>query len=102
MSEPTALAPDGKPHAGHPELWRGASTLPETKGLLADLKMWEEAESHLESMLELADHQPNPAVILALTDSYNRLVEERRRAEELLGLREKWARRPIGSGRAGP
>lgn len=96
MSEQTGLAPEGKPHAGHPELWEGTSTLPESHGLEADLRMWEEAEVHLELLLDRADDQGNQAVIVALTDSFNRLIEERRRCVEMLELQEKWSGRKIG------
>ncbi len=35
-------------------------------------------------------------MIVGLADVYNRCVEERRRAEELLKLRERWSERRIG------
>ena len=33
---------------------------------------------------------------MALTDAYNRCIEERRRAEDLLKLRRRWRERRIG------
>lgn len=32
----------------------------------------------------------------ALVDAYNRCIEERRRAEDLLKLHERWSERPVG------
>ncbi len=84
------------PSAGHPELWRGVGTLPENKGPEENYLMWEEAEGFLEYLCDVHEGHKNEAVLTALTDAYNRCIEERRRAMDLLKLRERWARRRIG------
>jgi hypothetical protein len=40
--------------------------------------------------------ESNEAVLCALVDAYNRAVEERRRAEDLLKLHNHWSMRRIG------
>ena len=70
--------------------------MPESRGPEADLQMWQEAEEHLEYLTNRSDHQDNPCLTSALTDAYNRCIEERRRAEDLLKLNEKWSSRRIG------
>jgi hypothetical protein len=69
---------------GHPELW--IPDPPVSKGPEADYRMWHEAESYLEHLANLSDHQPNEAITVALTDAYNRCIEERRRAGDLMAL----------------
>ncbi len=80
--------------AGHQELW--IPDPPESKGPEADYRMWQEAEGYLEHLANLSDHQPNAAITVALTDAYNRCIEERRRAGDLMALHDKWSRRRIG------
>ncbi len=80
--------------AGSPELW--IPDVPESRGAEADYGMWREAEGYLEHLANLADHQPNDAINVALTDAYNRCIEERRRAGDLMALHDKWSRRRIG------
>lgn len=80
--------------AGHQELW--IPDPPESRGAEADYRMWQEAESYLEHLMNLSDHQPNEAIGVALTDAYNRCIEERRRAGDLMALHAKWSRRRIG------
>ena len=38
----------------------------------------------------------NEGALCALTDAYNRCIEERRRAEDLLKLHNHWSQRPVG------
>ena len=83
--------------AAHPELWGATSIRVESRGPEVDLKMWEEAENILDTLCYQHEHSlANDAVQMALVDTYNRCVEERRRAEELLKLRKVWASRRIG------
>jgi hypothetical protein len=58
--------------------------------------MWTEAESYLDHLCNLAESHQNEAVFVALSDAYNRCIEERRRAVDLLHLHEKWSKRQIG------
>ena len=84
---------------GHPELWRPAATLPDDRGPEGNLEMWEEAEEYLDYLARRAEHKDSPggeAALVALTDAYNRCVEERRRAADLLKLHEAWRERRIG------
>lgn len=69
---------------------------PPDEGPEGNLTMWDEAESYLEHLCDVADSRGNNAVAVALTDAYNRCIEERRRAEDLLKLHEKWRERRIG------
>ena len=80
--------------AGHEELW--ISAMPPDEGPEDNLEMWREAESYLNHLCNLAEQQPNQAILCALVDAYNRVIEERRRAEDLLKLRRRWAERPVG------
>ena len=52
--------------AGHQELW--IPDAPESRGPEADYRMWQEAESYLEHLMNLSDHQPNEAIAVALAD----------------------------------
>ena len=79
---------------GHPELW--VVDPPPDEGPEGNLQMWEEAEHYLEYLCERADGQQNDAVTVALADAYNRCIEERRRARDLLELRKRWDKRRIG------
>ncbi len=84
---------------GHPELWEAAGSLPSDRGPEGNLKMWEEAEEYLDYLAGRAEHKDTPggeAAYVALVDAYNRCVEERRRAEDLLKLHERWSERRIG------
>ncbi len=81
--------------SGHEELWV-TSTLPPDQGPEGNVRMWLEAEGYLEHLAHMSDHQDNEAVTVALVDAYNRCIEERRRAEDLLKLHERWAERRIG------
>jgi hypothetical protein len=87
------MCSEGVP-AGHPELWIPCP--PESKGPEADYRMWHEAESYLEHLANLSDHQPNEAITVALTDAYNRCIEERRRAMDLMTLQDHWSKRRVG------
>jgi hypothetical protein len=58
--------------------------------------MWSEAEDYLELLMDRADRERNEAIDVALCDTYNRCIEERRRAEDLLKLHEAWSKRRIG------
>ncbi len=82
--------------AGHPELWEAVSNVPESRGPEQDLAMWREAEMFLDHLCNLHEGHKNEGVLVALADCYNRCVEERRRAEDLLKLHEKWSKRRIG------
>lgn len=84
------------PLAGHPELWEAVSVIPESRGAEADLEMWEEAEGLLDYLCNTYEGHKNDAVQTALVDCYNRCKEERRRAADLLKLREVWRSRRIG------
>jgi len=46
--------------------------------------MCKEAVSYLDRLCNVAERQENEAVQTALPDAYNRAIEERRRAEDLL------------------
>lgn len=80
--------------AGHEELW--VVDPPESRGPEADYRMWQEAESYVEHLMDMADAQQNNAIAVALADCYNRCIEERRRAGDLMALHDKWSRRRIG------
>ena len=80
--------------AGHEELW--VVTPPESGGPEADYRMWQEAESYLEHLMNMADAQHNDAISVALGDCYNRCIEERRRAGDLMALHHQWSLRRIG------
>lgn len=59
--------------------------------------MWHEAEEILDDIRTKVEEDPdnNEAVLCALVAVYNRVMEERRRAEDLLKLHEKWSKRRI-------
>ncbi len=80
--------------SGHPELWIG--TLPPDEGPEGNVAMWREAESYLEHLAHMSERQDNEAILCALVDAYNRAIEERRRAEDLVKLHERWSERRIG------
>ena len=85
--------------SGHPELWLDGRTLPEDRGPEGNLEMWEEAEEYLDYLAHRAEHRDSPggeAALVALTDAYNRCIEERRRAEDLLRLHKAWRERRVG------
>lgn len=82
--------------SGHRELWEAGSTLPADRGPEGNLKMWQEAEEELDHLCDMHERNPNEAILVALTDTYNRAIEERRRAEDLLELHKRWRERPIG------
>jgi hypothetical protein len=70
-------------------MFLAAFTLPESRGTEADLKLWQEAELELDFLCcRHEDRGANEAVYMALMDTHNRCIEERRRAEDLLKLRE--------------
>ena len=84
---------------GHPDLWLAGATLPADCGPEGNLEMWEEAEQFLNYLVERSEHKDAPggeAAYSALVDAWNRCVEERRRAEDLLKLHERWSERRIG------
>ncbi len=81
--------------AAHPELWEASSIHLESRGPEADLKMWSDCEDMLDGFCKMAEAGPNEALVLALADAYNRAIEERRRAEDLLKLRKVWESRRI-------
>ena len=61
--------------------------------------MWQEAEEYLDYLASRAEHTDSPggeAAYTALVDAYNRCIEERRWAEDLLELHRRWAERRIG------
>lgn len=83
--------------AGHDELW--VSAPPSDRGPEGNLRMWAEAEGILDGMCSKVEDEgaaANEAVLCALVDAYNRCIEERRRAKDLLELHQKWSRRRIG------
>ncbi len=80
--------------AGSPELW--IPDVPESRGAEADYGMWKEAEDYLDYLCTQNERMENEAVIVALADAYNRCIEERRRAGDLMALHDKWSRRRIG------
>lgn len=80
--------------AGSPELW--ITDVPESRGAEADYAMWEEAEAFFDKLYSVHEAHANDAVITALGDVYNRCIEERRRAGDLMALHDKWSRRRIG------
>ena len=85
--------------SGHPELWLNDQTLPEDRGPEGNLEMWADAEEYLDSLGRRAEHRDSPggeAALVALTDAYNRCIEERRRAEDLLRLHKAWRERRVG------
>ncbi len=85
--------------AAHPELWREGTALPAYRGPEGNLEMWEEAEEYLGALAQMAQstHAPGgEGANVALVDAHNRCIEERRRAEDLLKLREAWAERRVG------
>ncbi len=85
-----------EPTSGHPELWLDGRTLPADLGPEENLKMWGEAERFLAYLAGEHEGNDNEAILVALTDAYNRCIEERRRAEDLLKLHERWSERRIG------
>ncbi len=82
--------------AGHPELW--LTSLPHSRGPQGNVELWAEAEKVLDRMCsdaQDAGRSFNEGALCALTDAYNRCIEERRRAEDLLALHNHWSQRPI-------
>jgi len=79
---------------GHRDLW--VVDPPPSQGPEGNVEMWKEAESYLDHLCHVADRQPNEAIVVALTDAYNRCIEERRRAADLLRLHGEWASRRVG------
>ena len=84
------------PTSGHRELWEAGSTLPPDQGPEGNVKMWREAEEELDHLCEMHERGPNEALLTALTDTYNRCIEEGRWAEDLLRLHKWWEGRRIG------
>ena len=84
------------PTSGHPELWQAVSVLPADLGPQDNVAMWREAEELLDNLCTMHQEHANEAVLTALADCYNRCIEERRRAEDLLLLRKRWNERRIG------
>lgn len=76
---------------GHPDLW--ITSLPADRGPEGNLEMWEEAEQYLNYLCDKTEHkgaeEGGEAAHCALVDAWNRCVEERRRAEDLLKLNER-------------
>ena len=58
--------------------------------------MWQEAEDYLDYLCGTSERRDNEGVQTALVDAYNRCIEERRRAEDLLKLHKVWRSRRIG------
>ena len=85
---------EGDRPGGHEELW--VVDPPPDRGPEGNLKMWREAELFFAHLCNLWERHHNDAVIVGLADVYNRCVEERRRAEDLLELRQRWGERRIG------
>lgn len=79
---------------GHEDLW--LTSIPSDKGPEGNLKMWSDAEDYLELLMDRADRERSEGIDVALCDAYNRCIEERRRAEDLLKLHARWRDRPIG------
>ncbi len=79
---------------GHKELW--IVDPPPDEGPEGNMNMWFEAESVLDQINNLHEGHHNNAVVVALADAYNRCIEERRRAEDLLKLHKAWDSRRIG------
>ncbi len=82
---------------GHPELW--ISSLPGDRGPEENYLLWREAERVLDELCHEAEERGkdyNEGALCALVDAYNRCIEERRRAKDLLELHRKWSRRRIG------
>ncbi|CAA9458772.1 MAG: hypothetical protein AVDCRST_MAG58-2011 [uncultured Rubrobacteraceae bacterium] len=84
----------GERPGGHHELW--IPDPPESRGPEADYRMWQEAESYIEHLMNVSDGLPNEGITVALCDCYNRCIEERRRAGDLMALHHKWSLRRIG------
>ncbi len=82
--------------AGSPDLW--LTSLPLDRGPEKNLELWVMAESMLDGMCKPFEYGPDhfEAVHTALVDAYNRCIEERRRAEDLLRLHQAWRERGIG------
>ena len=84
--------------AGHEALW--VTTIPPDQGPEGNLALWREAEEYLDALAQMAQGGNAPGVhegaLCALVDAHNRVIEERRRAEDLLRLHERWAERPVG------
>ncbi len=84
----------GAKTSGHEELW--ITSLPADHGPEGNYQMWLDAETMLEGLKDGAQAFGNEAVVCALVDAYNRCIEERRRARDLLELHRKWSERRIG------
>ena len=82
--------------SGHRELWEAVSVLPADLGPEDNVAMRREAEELLDYLCTMHQEHANEAVLTALADCYNRCVEERRRAQDLLELHERWGKRRIG------
>ena len=82
--------------AGHEDLW--VTTIPPDQGPEGNLELWREAEEYLGFLCGKAEARGDggDGALCALVDAYNRVIEERRRAEDLLKLRERWAERRVG------
>ena len=83
--------------AGYPELWE--TSLPADRGPEGNLEMWREAERYLGGLCRTTEPMDAPggeSAHCALVDAWNRCIEERRRAEDLLRLHEAWRARRVG------
>ena len=85
--------------AGHRELWPEGSVLPSDLGPEGNRELWREAEEYLGALAQMGQLGNAPGgegAKRALVDAHNRCIEERRRAEDLLKLHERWAARRMG------
>ncbi len=84
--------------AGSEDLW--ISSLPQDRGPEGNVQLWADAESILEGLMKLFD-EPRAGIETegantAITDAYNRCIEERRRAQDMCKLRKAWEARRVG------
>ena len=84
------------PFAGHEDLWIAA--MPPDQGPEGNLELWKEAEEYLDFLCSKVEARGDggDGALCALVDAYNRCIEERRRAQDLLKLRQRWAERRVG------
>jgi hypothetical protein len=85
--------------AGSPDLW--ISAMPSDQGPEGNLQMWSDAEDILDGLCKMFEGPRvggvnTDGVTVALVDAYNRCIEERRRATDLLELHKVWESRSVG------
>lgn len=92
-----SLTPDP---TGRDDLWCVGKDDMGKVGVEAALVLWRQASAMLDGLADMAEHQPNEALYVALSDARARAYEEVRRHEVEVKMRRDWADM-VERGRAG-